>query len=103
MGLGNEFKGNEDSGGRLKRFYNVQEAADYLGISKAAIYKYVGFGMLSSRRLSSIPTKQQSKVKVHGRIVFEIVDLDNFVEKFSEKREACFCNRKLEKSLDNVN
>lgn len=94
---------NECSGSRLKRLLNVKDAAHYLGISQAAIYKYVEVGMLSCRRLTSIPTKQQPKAKSHGRIVFEVADLDNFIDNFSEKREACFNIRDWEKSLDNVN
>ena len=97
----NKSDNNDDN--RLKRFYTVKDAAGYLGISQAAVYKYVEFGMLSYRRLASIPTKGNPKVKSHGRIIFEVADLDCFIDNFSEKRKAHFNIRNQEKSLDNVN
>lgn len=94
---------NESSGNRLKRLLNVKDAAHYLGISQAAVYKYVEVGMLACRRLTSIPTKKQPKAKSHGRIVFELADLDGFIDDFSERRESHFKIKIREKTLDNVN
>ena len=81
---------NESGGSRLKRLLNVKDAAHYLGISPAAVYKYVEFGMLSYRRLLTIPTKEQPRAQPNGRIVFEVGDLDGFINRFSEKRDAHF-------------
>jgi len=94
---------NERDGSRLKRLYTVKDAAQYLGLSQAAVYKYVVVGMLSYRRLTSIPTQKQPKARSHGRIVFEMADLDSFIDNFSERREANFKIKIREKSLDNVN
>ena len=85
----------------LKRLFNVKEASAYLGISAGAIYKYVEWGMIAFRRLPSIPTHKDTSIKTHGRIVFELKDLDNFVEQFSERHGANNKFKIQEKSLDN--
>jgi len=103
MRVEQEIASNTNDVKSMKRFYNVQEAAHYLGISKAAVYKYVEFGMISYRRLISIPKKEKHKVVPHGRIVFEVTASDCFMDNYSEKREAHFNIRNKEKSLDNVN
>jgi len=36
--------------------------------------------------LNNAESSPSSSIKSHGRIVFELEDLDNFVEQFSEKR-----------------
>ena len=87
----------------LKRLFNVKEASHYLGVSAGAVYKYVEWGMITFRRLPSIPTNKNTSVKTHGRIVFELEDLDNFVEQFSEKRVTGNKSKFQEKSLDNFN
>jgi hypothetical protein len=80
----NKIKGKNDLH-HLKRLFNVKQASHYLGVSAGAIYKYVEWEMIAFRRLPSIPTHKNTSVKTHGRIVFELEDLDNFVEQFSEK------------------
>ena len=87
----------------LKRLFNVKEASHYLGVSAGAVYKYVEWGMIAFRRLPSIPTRNNISIKTHGRIVFELEDLDNFVEQFSEKQGPGNKFKIQEKSLDNFN
>jgi len=69
----------------LKRLFNVKEAFNYLKVSAGAVYKYVEWGMITFPRLPSIPTRKDTSITSHGLIVFELDDLDNFVEQVSEK------------------
>ena len=94
---------NNNNFHQLKRLFNVKEASYYLGVSQGAIYKYVEWGMIAFRRLPSIPTRKNTSIKSHGRIVFELEDLDNFVDQFSEKNGPGNKFKIQEKSLDNFN
>lgn len=73
-------------GYKLKRLLNVREASEYLGISMAAVYKFVESGMISYRRMPSIPKENKQTIMNVGRIVFEIEDLDRFVDRLTIKR-----------------
>ncbi len=68
-----------------------------------AIYKYVEWGMIAFRRLPSIPTRENTAIKANGRIVFELKDMDNFVEQSSERHGTNNKFKIQEKSLDNFN
>ena len=85
------------------RLCSVKEASHYLGVSAGAVYKYIEWGMIAFRWLPSIPTHKNTSTKSHGRIVFELEDLDNFVEQFSEKYGPGNKSKIQEKSLDNFN
>jgi len=52
----------------MKRLINIQEASEYLGIKKNTLYSWV-----SERRIPN--------VKLGGRVMFEIAELDKFIEK----------------------
>ena len=83
-----EMNSNPDKSNRnyLKRLLNVREASEYLGISIASVYKFVEFGMISYRRMPSIPRANKNTKKNVGRIVFEIKDLDQFVDELTLQR-----------------
>ena len=85
--IDDKIKGKKDVH-HLKRLFNVKEASHYLGVSAGAVYKYVEWGMIDFRRLPSIPTRNNISVKAHGRTVFELEDLDNFVEQFSKNHRG---------------
>ena len=54
-----------------KRLLDVKSAADYLSLSRSKIYQLVEKGKLSS-------------LKVDGRRLFDVVDLDEFVEELKK-------------------
>ncbi len=55
-----------------KRLLNAKDAANYLSISRAKIYQWV-----ESRKIKSL--------KIEGRRLFDIFDLDDFVENMKSK------------------
>jgi len=72
----------------LKRLFNVKEAANYLAISETAIYRFVEWGLLAYRRLPSVPNHKSVSQKERGRIVFELNDLDGFIDRMTERRQG---------------
>jgi hypothetical protein len=65
-----------------------ENAANYLGVSNSAIYKYVEFGKITYRRLPVLNGVIGSATKIGGKLVFEIDDLDTFIEKQSLRFET---------------
>ena len=63
-----------------KRLYSVKEAAYYLGISISTLYKYIEFGIIQYLRLPCVNGKKKYSRESRGKIVFEKVDLDNFID-----------------------
>ena len=57
-----------------KRLLDVKSAADYLSLSRSKLYQLVEKGKLSS-------------IKIDGRRLFDVVDLDEFVEELKKDRE----------------
>ena len=53
---------------------NVQEAADYLGVSERTLLRYVELGRLSAVDMSTDP----SEAKKRGRITFTRKELERF-------------------------
>jgi excisionase family DNA binding protein len=76
-----------------KRLLNVKEAANYLGVSNSAIYKYIEFGRIAYRRLPGLKNSENIDSKATGKLVFEITDLDKFVENQTIRFETI--NKKL--------
>ena len=72
----------------LKRLFNVKEAANYLAISETGIYRFVEWGLLAYRRLLSVPNHKSVSQKERGQIVFELSDLDGFVDRMPERRQG---------------
>ena len=71
----------------LKRLLNVKEAANYLGVSDSSIYRFVEYGLISHRRLPSVPNKNNPSKRGRGKLVFELNDLDSFVEEKSLRKD----------------
>ena len=69
-----------------KRLLNVKEAANYLGVSESYIYKFIEFGEISYRRLPGL--KIENKNRQTGKLVFEIKDLNQFIEEKSIRYET---------------
>ncbi len=55
-----------------KRLLNAKDAAGYLSISRSKIYQWVESGKVRS-------------LKIEGRRLFDIFDLDDFVENIKSK------------------
>ena len=60
-----------------RRLLDVKSAADYLSLSRSKIYQLVEKGRLSS-------------LKVDGRRLFDVADLDEFVEELKKDQIISF-------------
>lgn len=56
-----------------KRLLSVKEAADYLSISRSKLYQWTTIGKILSLRID-------------GRRLFDVLDLDIFIENLKEKQ-----------------
>ena len=56
-----------------KRLLSVKEAANYLSISRSKLYQWSTIGKILS-------------IRIDGRRLFDVLDLDAFIEKLKEKQ-----------------